>query len=158
MAVSSKQEEQVIQTIRKEQGIEGTTTSGFLDFIHFLLDFNIIGYTAAFVIAVSASELFNSIAKTFVVFALKTFHLSESMGELVVNTIAFAIVVLLVFLSMYYVIMPIVKSRVVQKERTVKKLVKEAEKKQIQKTAEQTVPSVPSLPFGDVDGFRNMLY
>jgi hypothetical protein len=150
--VASNREERAIQTIRKEQGIEGTTTSGFLDFIHFLLDFNIIGYTAAFVIAVSASELLNSVGKTFVTFALKAFRLSDVVGELVVNLIAFVIIVFLVFMFMYYVTMPIVKSRVVQGERNVKKLVKEAEAKDIEKTAEKVTTQSQALPspFEDV--------
>lgn len=134
-SASKKEEQKAIQQIRT---IRGTGSSGtFLDFIHFLLDFNIIGYTSAFVIAVSASELFNSIGKAIVKTFMRTFHLSDYMDELFENIIAFVIIVSLVFFLMYVVIQPIVASRQVQEERKVKEVVKAAEEQKIEKTAER---------------------
>lgn len=132
--ISTKGEEQ--KAIQKIRDIRGTGNSAFLDFIHFLLDFNIIGYTAAFIIAVSASELFNSIGKAIVKTMLKALHLSDVMSEIVKDIIAFVIIIILVFSLMYFVIQPIVASRQVQVERKVKELVKTAEEKKIQETAE----------------------
>lgn len=131
--VTKGEEQKALQQIRD---IRGTGNSGFLDFIHFLLDFNIIGYTAAFIIAVSASELFNSIGKAIVHTLLKALHLSDFMGDLVKDVIAFVIIIVLVFSLMFFVIQPIVASRQVQVERKVKEVVKTAEEKKIQETAE----------------------
>lgn len=146
---SRKEEERALQHIRT---IRGTSTSGpFYDFIHFLLDYNIIGYTAAFVIAVSASELFNSVGSAVVKTSLRALHLSDYMGDLIKNLIAFVIIVGLVFLLMYTVIQPIVASRQVQEERKVKQVVKVAQEKVIEKTAENVNP----IRSTNIDGFSS---
>lgn len=155
-APSSKEEQRAIQAVRSIRGTNGGT---FLDFIHFLLDYNIIGYTAAFIIAVSASELFNSIGKVIVHTSLKALQLSDYMGELVKDLIAFVIVVILVFFLMYFVIQPIVSSRQVQEERKVKEVVKAAEEQKIEKTAErvkQTDNSLPIIGKSHIDSFSNV--
>lgn len=133
--ITQPKEQAAIDHIRDIRGTNHSST--FLDFIHFLLDFNIIGYTAGFIIAVSASELFNSIGKAIVKTSLKALHLSDFMGDLVKDIISFIIVISLVFLLMYFVIQPIVASRQVQEERKVKEVVKAAEKQEIQDTAER---------------------
>lgn len=159
-APSTKEEQRAIQAVRSIRGTYGGT---FLDFIHFLLDYNIIGYTAAFIIAVSASELFNSIGKVIVHTALKALHLSDFMGELVKDLIAFVIVVVLVFFLMYFVIQPIVSSRQVQEERKVKEVVKAAEEQKIEKTAERVERSggspdnsLPIIGKSSIDSFSNV--
>jgi predicted membrane protein len=158
---SRKEEQRAIQRIRslKDTGISGT----FLDFIHFLLDFNIIGYTAGFVIAVSASELFNSVGRAIVKTSLRALHLSDYMNDLLENLIAFVIVVVLVFFLMYVVIQPIVASREVQEERKVKKVLKTAEDKKIEQTAELVKSPSNKIPFHEPsngmvqqDGFSNI--
>jgi len=130
---SSKEQTQALKQIREMRGTE--SRGPILDFIHFLLDFDIIGYTSAFIIAVSASELFNSIGRAVV----KSFKFGDILGDIVENLVAFLIVVILVFLVMYYVIQPIVASRAVQEERKVKEVVKAAEEKEIQKKAKKSV-------------------
>lgn len=151
---TSKEEQRAIQTIRS---VRGTSSGTFLDFIHFLLDFNIIGYTAAFIIAVSASELFNSIGSVIVHTTLKALRLSDFMGDLVKDLIAFVIVVLLVFFLMYFVIQPIVASREIQEERKVKEVVKAAEEQEIEKTAKR-VASTPQSSGQEaiIDSFQNV--
>lgn len=157
---STKEEQRAIRTVRS---LRGTTGYTILDFIHFLLDYNIIGYTAAFIIAVSASELFNSIGKVIVHTTLKALHLSEYMGELVKDLIAFVIVVVLVFLLMYVVIQPIVSSREIQEERKIKEVVKAAEEQKIEKTAQRVERSghssdnsLPVIGTSSVDSFSNV--
>lgn len=157
---STKEEQQAIREVRS---IRGTYDGTFLDFIHFLLDYNIIGYTAAFVIAVSASELFNSIGRIIVQTTLKALRLSQYMGDFIENLIAFIIVVILVFLLMYVVIQPIVNSREVQEERKVKQIVKVAEEQKIEKRAERVERSdnsnddpLPTFHKSPSDSFTNM--
>jgi large-conductance mechanosensitive channel len=142
---TTKEEREAIERVRIASGSQAST---FLDFIHFLLDFNIIGYTAGFIIAVSASELFNSVGKAIVKTTMKTLRLSDYMGELMENLISFVIVVTLVFLIMYLVIQPIVTSRTIQKERKVKEVVKAAEERKIEQTAERV-----SSTGGQIDQF-----
>ena len=154
---ASNEEQRAIQVVRSIRGTYGGT---FLDFIHFLLDYNIIGYTAAFIIAVSASELFNSIGKVIVHTALKALRLSDYMGDLIKDLIAFMIVVVLVFFLMYFVIQPIVNSRQVQEERKVKEVVKAAEEQKIEKTAERVESSSDNsssiIGKPPVDSFSNV--
>lgn len=130
---SSKEQTQALKQIREMRGTE--SRGPILDFIHFLLDYDIIGYTSAFIIAVSGSELFNSIGRAVV----KSFKFGDVVGDVVENLVAFLIVVFLVFLVMYYVIQPIVASRAVQEERKVKEVVKAAEEKEIKKEADKSV-------------------
>lgn len=158
---STKEEERrAIQNVRSMRGTYGGT---FLDFIHFLLDYNVIGYTVAFVIAVSASELFNSIGKAIVKISMRALRLSDYMGDLVIDLIAFLIVVILVFFLMYFIIQPIVNSRQVQEERKVKEVVKAAEEQKIEKTVERVERSdssprnsLPIIGKSPVDSFRNV--
>jgi len=67
-------------------------------------------------------------------------------------------VVVLVFLLMYFVVQPIVASRQVQEERKVKEVVKAAEEKEIEETAERVKSPGTTLndPRAIQDGFTNV--
>ena len=155
-SLATKEEQRAIQAVRSIRGTYGGT---FLDFIHFLLDYNIIGYASAFVIAVSASELFNSIGRVIVHTTLKALRLSEYIADLLKDLISFLIVVVLVFFLMYFIIQPIVNSRQVQEERKVKQVVKATEEQKIEKTAERVESSsddsLSTIGKSPIDSFTN---
>lgn len=122
---------EVVKNLRERRGdvVEGQ----FFDFVHFLVDYDIIPFTVSFIIAGSANNLITSITRTFIRRRI------PYLNEILINFIVFITTIILMFMFIYFVFVPIVTSKQIMEETKLKAVIDAAEQKKIEKKADEIV-------------------
>lgn len=124
-------EKNAIKTLRQVRG-ENALVGGTRDFLHFLLDYNIVSFTISFIVARSALNVISKVTPLIIRMILGIFGSRvKDIGEIITSLITFGFVLLLCFLFIQYIFQPIITSKNVSEERELKELVKIAEKEKI---------------------------
>lgn len=134
---TSDSENKAVDTLRKSRG-EGAIVGGTRDFLHFLLDYDIVSFTIAFIVAGATSKMISSGVSSFIQYILQTIGTrAKDIGEFGNATITLIVILLLCFLFIYLIFQPLVTSKTIAEERRLRELVKTAEDKQIEEDAEK---------------------
>lgn len=157
-ATSAAKETRAVQRLRSAKGETGVV-GGTRDFLHFLLDYDIVSFTISFIVAQAVYKVVSDSVPVMVRGLLTLIRMPrlETMNGLVESSISLVIVLLLCFVFIQFVFQPLVTSGSIAEERRLRELVKTAEEKSLEKQAETatTQPSVPtqqSLSFLDPSG------
>lgn len=124
-------EKKAINTLREVRG-DNALIGGTRDFLHFLLDYNIVSFTISFIVARSALNVISTVTPLIIRMILGIFGSRvKDIGEIITSLITFGFVLLLCFLFIQYIFQPLITSKNVAEERELKELVKIAEKEKI---------------------------
>ena len=130
---SLKKEQHVIKQYRKYHG-ENTITSRGRDFLHFLIDYNIISFTVSFIVARASYKVIES-SIPFMVRSVIGWSMKDDINQIVLSFISLIITLLTCFLFIYYIFQPLVSSKTISEERKLRDIVKKAEEQNIKEQA-----------------------
>ena len=97
------------------------------DFIKFLIDFNVIGYTVSFIVALSISSLLTNISKYIII----KFNIVSKGHEILLNIVNLLIVFICVYIFVQYIFYKYIYTLEVSKEIKVEKILNEKDKQDI---------------------------
>lgn len=142
-----QKETKAVDTLRRVKG-ESMISSGTKDFIHFLLDYNIVSFTVAFIIARASYDtishgvnggiqlLFHSIGTRV-----------RDIGEFWKSVVILVCVLIICFLFITVIFQPMIASKDLTEERRLREIVKTAEEKKLEEEVNNTMGGSPMLSF-----------
>jgi len=148
-----RKETKAINTLREVRG-ENVFVSGTRDFLHFLLDYNIVAFTISFIVARSALDVISKTTPIIIHTIVRLFGSRvRDIGELGTSAITFIFVLFVCFLFIQFVFQPLITSKQITEERHLKEIVKITEKEKIKHEANGTSSALSFLKSADGDMF-----
>ena len=100
-------------------------TRGFKDFSKFLIDFNIISYTMAFTVAISASRFVEDLVNSFI----NNYKINN---KVLVSLITLFLVIILCFLFVQFIFYKFIYTKTISKERKIEKAINTKDQEKIE--------------------------
>ena len=151
-----QKETKAVNTLRKVKG-ESMISGGTKDFIHFLLDYNIVSFTVAFIIARAAYDTISKGVKGGIQFIFRSLGTRmRDIGEFWSSLVILVCVLILCFLFIKVIFQPMIASKDLTEERRLREIVKTAEEKKLEKEVNHTMGSGSMLSF--LDGSSNEMF
>ena len=144
-----RKETRAINTLREVRG-ENVFVAGTRDFLHFLLDYNIVAFTISFIVARSALDVISKITPLIIHNMARVFGSKISdIGELGTSLITFGFVLFVCFLFIQFVFQPLITSKQITEERKLREFVKITEKEKIKNEVNGTSSALSFLRSND---------
>lgn len=138
-------EHRAVETLRRAKGENGVM-AGPRDFLHFLLDYNIVSITVSFIIAHASYNVLSEGSQAFICGIQRWVGpKTVAIGELGESIATLMIVLLVCFLFIQFVYQPAINAKSVEEERQLKELVKTAKEKRLEKEAKRHVDITEGL-------------
>jgi large-conductance mechanosensitive channel len=127
-----REEQKAVTSLRKSKG-ESVIVGESRDFLHFLLDYDIVTFTVSFIVGKATYDVISSgvLNGLSTVFQLIGYRMKD-FGEFWRLLIIFLVVLLICFIFIQYIFQPIIASKAVAEERRLKEIVKTSEEKKIE--------------------------
>lgn len=131
--VVEKTKHDAVQTLRESRG-EPIVKSKWKDIVQFLIQYNVMQFVVAFVIAGAAKDFMFELAN---VVLQKTVR--KQYSKLWTTFITFLFMIVVMFLFIYYIFYPISTSKGIVEETELKAVVERAKKKELEKKADSVI-------------------
>jgi|AntAceMinimDraft_13_1070369.scaffolds.fasta_scaffold00109_18 large-conductance mechanosensitive channel len=152
--ITTEKESSAVKSLRRVRGANAIT-GGTRDFLHFLLDYNIVSFTISFVIAHASYKAISQIT-TYVTSRLTRF-LRVGCNSLAESIVTLFLVLAVCFVFIQFVFKPLISNKHLSEERHLKELVKAAEEKKLEKRADEATSQM-NRQLSFLDPTHNQLF
>lgn len=143
-------ETRAVKTLRKARG-DSSIVGGTRDFLHFLLDYNIVAFTVSFIVARAAYDAISAGVSNGLSFLFQSVGTRiRNIGEFGRALVILVVVLMICFLFIQYVFQPVIASKTITEERRLREIVKTVEEKKLEdEVNNHTGLSFLGSPMGD---------